>query len=554
MKNTTPFVTKIISLLKKNIVMSLQQLRQALNERPSSSLYRDFKKVPLITSCSHSGQYHALKSSARFDQHDLWFFKDICFSSHGTLKATLVFMITHAEAGMTPSELKNRLRVNVQNRLAELLKSELVERTLLPQQRYLYVSKVKVKATAQLQNRLVLQARDTSIPLPAENIQIDILLAVIRSVHQKPDEAMLAVQFKKESVNIDERDILSVFSHYDLKKTDHDISLLIGHKTEQQKRSMEARFLFPRQPELHFSPLTTTCQCGAKLAVLKTTKKTVATLPIGQFKALETHMACPQCDVIYRSQALRKLTPHHGQFGFDVIEYIGKALFVDCLNESAIQADLAVKNIAISTSEIAFLGKRFILYLALAHKQSSEDLKDYMSSKGGYILHLDGTCEGDSPNLFSCIDGVSDIVLGNKKMPSEDSKHIIPLLQQFKSNYGHPIALVHDTGTSILKSVKTVFPTVPDYICHFHFLRDIGKDLFETEYGSIRRNIRAFKVKPALKKAEKALKIRIDDDKALSAELATYLNENQAPDLQAALNPVVTAYLLVTWILGACSE
>jgi hypothetical protein len=198
--------------------MSLQQLRQALNERPRSSLYRDFKKVPLITSCSHSGQYHALKSSARFDQHDLWFFKDICFSSHGTLKATLVFMLTHAEAGMTPSELKKRLRVNVQNRLAELLKSELVERTLLPQQRYLYVSKDKVKATAQLQNRWVLQARDTSIPLPAENIQIDILLAVIRSFHQKPDEAMLAVQFKKESVNIDERDILSVFSHYDLKK------------------------------------------------------------------------------------------------------------------------------------------------------------------------------------------------------------------------------------------------------------------------------------------------------------------------------------------------
>jgi hypothetical protein len=316
---------------------------------------------------------------------------------------------------------------------------------------------------------------------------------------------------------------------------------------------METRFLFSAQPELHFAPLAATCQCGAKLTVLKTWAKTVSTLTIGQFKALETQTTCSQCDVIYRSQELRKLTPHRGQFGFDVIEYIGKALFVDCLNESTIQADLAIKNVPISTNAIAFLGKRFILYLALTHKQSSEDLKNYMSSKGGYILHLDGTCEGDSPNLFSCIDGVSDIVLGNKKMPSEDSKHIIPLLAQFKSNYGHPIALVHDMGTAILKSVKTVFPTVPDYICHFHFLRDIGKDLFETEYGSIRRNIRAFKVKPALKKTEKALKIQIDDDQALSAELATYLNENQTPDLQAVLNPVVTAYLLVTWILGASS-
>jgi hypothetical protein len=279
----------------------------------------------------------------------------------------------------------------------------------------------------------------------------------------------------------------------------------------------------------------------------------VSTLTIGQFGALETLLVCPQCDAIYRSEVLRKLTPHRGQFGFDVIEYIGRALFVECRNELTIQADLAVKNISISVSEIAFLGKRFILYLALAHKQSSEALKDYMSSKGGYILHLDGTCEGDSPNVFSCIDAVSDIVLGNRKMPSEDSKHIIPLLNRFKSSYGDPIALVHDMGKAILKAVKTVFPGVPDYICHFHFLRDIGKDLFATEYDSIRRYTRTFKIKPALRKTEKALKIQIDEDQALSDELTTYLEKDQTPDLKMVLNPVVAAYLLVAWILGASS-
>jgi transposase-like protein len=97
-------------------------------------------------------------------------------------------------------------------------------------------------------------------------------------------------------------------------------------------------------------------------------------------------------------------------------------------------------------------------------------------------------------------------------MPSENSKHIIPLLNRFKSSYGNPIALVHDMGKAILKAVKTVFPGVPDYICHFHFLRDIGKDLFATEYDSIRRYTRTFKIKPALRKSEKALKIQIDED------------------------------------------
>jgi hypothetical protein len=215
MKNNTSFASKIKSLLKSNIVMSLPQLRQALDNRPRSSLYRDLKKVPLITSYSHSGQYHALKSTAKFDLHDLWFFNDIAFSAQGTLKATLIFMITHADAGMTPNELKTRLRVNVQNRLAELIKSELVERTLMPQQRYLYVSKDEATANVQLQNRLALQ---TLAPLPAESIQIDILLAVIRSPHPRPDAAMLAAQFKKEGVHIYDPDISSVLSHYELKK------------------------------------------------------------------------------------------------------------------------------------------------------------------------------------------------------------------------------------------------------------------------------------------------------------------------------------------------
>ena len=82
---------------------------------------------------------------------------------------------------------------------------------------------------------------------------------------------------------------------------------------------------------------------------------------------------------------------------------------------------------AISTSEIGFLGKRFIVYLALAHRECHAELKQHMASKDGYILHMDGTCEGDSPQLFSCIDEISKFVLGNRKMPTEDSQHIIPL-------------------------------------------------------------------------------------------------------------------------------
>jgi len=203
--------------------------------------------------------------------------------------------------------------------------------------------------------------------------------------------------------------------------------------------------LFPQRPQVHFHPTENRCgRCGGGVLVYKTVRKSVTTLDVGEFQSVETQRRCKHCQTIYRSEELRALTPQGGKFGFDVIEYVGRALFIGCRAESQIRAELVAMNVAISENEIRFLGKRFIVYLMLAHRESNEALKHHMEISGGYILHMDGTCEGDSPHLFSCIDGLSNIVLGNRKMPTEDSQHIVPLLQQLKSEYGSPIGCVHD--------------------------------------------------------------------------------------------------------------
>ena len=208
-----------------------------------------------------------------------------------------------------------------------------------------------------------------------------------------------------------------------------------------------------------------------------------------------------------------------------------------------------MRNVTISENEISFLGKRFIVCLLLAHQASHIELKHYLDLNGGYILHMDGTCEGNSPHLFSCIDGLSNIVLGNRKMPTENSQHIIPLLQHLKSDYGSPIACVHDMGNAILKSVEQIFPGIADFICHFHFLRDLGKDLFDFEYRTIRRYTRSYNVQARLKKCSKQLKKLIDDDQALSDCLALYLSHQTIQCTQEDFDPRLTTYILVSWIL-----
>ena len=39
------------------------------------------------------------------------------------------------------------------------------------------------------------------------------------------------------------------------------------------------------------------------------------------------------------------------------------------------------------TKKVGFLGKRFIVYLALAHRACQDALREHLCAKGGYILH-----------------------------------------------------------------------------------------------------------------------------------------------------------------------
>jgi hypothetical protein len=227
------------------------------------------------------------------------------------------------------------------------------------------------------------------------------------------------------------------------------------------------------------------------------------------------------------------------------------ALFVECKNEKQIQAELKGKNIPISIRQIGYLAKKFIVYLALAHKESRGKIKDLLSLRGGYILHLDGTCEGDSPHLMSALDEIAQIVLDNIKIPSEKVDKIIPFLRRIKQSYGIPLALVHDMGAGILSAVKEVFPGVADYVCHYHFLRDIGNDLLGIEYARIRSELKKYSIRPSLRKIVKALEESIETQRQLAKSLDCYL---KAEGQIGGVLPGVLAYILSTWILDANSE
>jgi len=301
--------------------------------------------------------------------------------------------------------------------------------------------------------------------------------------------------------------------------------------------------------------------CQASLKVHKTQSKKIYTLHLGGFTAQETLLQCNSCDkkTIYAAEELRRLAPPGSRFGYDVMVFVGKALFMRHRRAEEIIDELLWQNVRISASEIGYLGKKFVVYLALAHRQSAPRLQQAMREKGGYILHLDGTCEGRGPMLMSSLDSISEIVLGNVKVPSEKAAEIMPFLEEIKRRYGVPLAVVHDMGVGILAAVKKVFAGVPDFICHFHFLRDLGKDLLEKDYDEIRKRLRQHEITEKLRYRARQMKALIDQESDLIdsfyRSLQTDLPRGKIRQRNSVSTdnmdrfPLLCAYSLIQWAL-----
>ena len=332
------------------------------------------------------------------------------------------------------------------------------------------------------------------------------------------------------------------------------MNCLADYRRQLQDQTTSAA-LFPEPPVLDFTERPALPKGRARsLRVLKTQMRRVTTLPIGKWLARETIWWHPRSGREYPSAALRRLVAPGCNYGYDVLVYVGRALFLETQPIRVIIAELARRQVRLSASTVAELGRRFIVLLTLAHRQSAPHLKAAMRGQGGYILHLDATYEDESPLLMTGIDAVMEIVLGNIKLPSEKAEGIVPFLRQLQADFGSPLAIVRDMSKGIAAAIKEVFPDAPpDFICHFHFLRDLGKDLLGAEYDTLRQGLKkhrtAARLHARLRTWKKTFTAHRDLLPLLTQTRPASLSENQ---LQAL--PLLGAYTLANWILAGLHQ
>jgi len=120
--------------------------------------------------------------------------------------------------------------------------------------------------------------------------------------------------------------------------------------------------------------------------------------------AIEQQGYCPHHSALppARSEELRRIVAPGCNIAYDVIAHIGLARFVECRQCEEIQSELSRQQaIDVPVRTISELTQKFVAYFQVVHQQSIHLLRKEMDKRGGYILHIDGTCEEGSSVLLA---------------------------------------------------------------------------------------------------------------------------------------------------------
>jgi hypothetical protein len=206
-------------LFRGKPVVTLADIQRALDVTSRTTVLKALRDADYVSSYSHAGRYYTLRRIPTFDARGLWFHGEIRFSTHGTLRATVVVLVSQAPAGHTHDELHIILGLRVHDTLRSLVEAGQIGRERVDAI-YVYVDAESKQAEAQLERRrqasgAALAQTLASPPLDLARV-VDVLLAVIHAPKDSPRK--IAARLRASGLSLDEEQVEAVFRQYGLVK------------------------------------------------------------------------------------------------------------------------------------------------------------------------------------------------------------------------------------------------------------------------------------------------------------------------------------------------
>jgi hypothetical protein len=296
----------------------------------------------------------------------------------------------------------------------------------------------------------------------------------------------------------------------------------------------------------------TACQCchGA-LRSIRTVQRHPIGLMLGRPRVRLKYQKCKRCGRVDPLDAYYQNIPPKGNYAYDVIVEVGLARFRDRRQDEEIQRLLEERwRLTVPADTIGQLADSCLDGLAAVHQAHVSTLRQKLSEEGGYIMHVDGTCEADTDVLFTAIAEPHGWMLETAKMTSENQTEIIKMLSSCVQRFGVPQAVVRDLSPNIAAAVAEVIPEARDLICQYHFLENVGKALCEKPHGRLTAALRRLKICPPLKSIRTDLVRWSRKGKQLSTHQIKHLLSH--PKEISGLDSVVlrrfVAYVVLRWL------
>ena len=220
---------RILRLFERSRVADLAAIKQVLRTTSRTTVFRVLSEMGYLTSYSHTGRFYTLGGIPQFDEDGLWVHGEALFSKYRTLRETIVRLVEQAPAGQTHAELRERLRLRVQDTLCDLTRDRRIDRVQL-ERLYVYVSIEKAMSRVQLARRQELVETPVSseeLPTP---VVIEVLLEVIHGAGAWAAPEAVARRLHARRLTVSPEQVERIFREHG-----------IGKKTERSRSRRSPR-------------------------------------------------------------------------------------------------------------------------------------------------------------------------------------------------------------------------------------------------------------------------------------------------------------------------
>jgi hypothetical protein len=246
----------------------------------------------------------------------------------------------------------------------------------------------------------------------------------------------------------------------------------------------------PRPPPTHaltLTPLATLCPaCGHALWADYDNYRTVTTLDAVTRLTLRVRRCpnpgCARFRKPYRPEAEPHFALPHHEFGLDVLALIGRLRHAEHRSVPEIHAELTRRGVILSPRTVSNLLDRYDELKALATADPAR-LGPLLREQGRVVLAIDGLQPDVGHEVLWVLrDCLSGEVLLARSLLSAKAADLAALVGEVRAALPVPIAgVVSDGQDSIRKAVARALPGVPHQQCHFHYLREAARPIYEAD-------------------------------------------------------------------------